>query len=45
MTTGPSPKDKLSTWTKLAYGVADFGFAFTDSAIAVLFAIFLTDIV
>ncbi|MFZ5912424.1 MAG: MFS transporter [Chloroflexota bacterium] len=38
-------KDKLSSWTKLAYGVADFGFAFTDSAIAVLFAIFLTDIV
>lgn len=39
------PKDRLSLWTKLSYGAADFGFAFTDSAIAVLFAIFLTDIV
>jgi GPH family glycoside/pentoside/hexuronide:cation symporter len=38
-------RNKLSSWTKLAYGIADFGFAFTDSAIAVLFAIFLTDIV
>lgn len=37
--------EKLSVWTKLAYGIADFGFAFTDSAIAVLFALFLTDIV
>lgn len=45
MTTAPSPEDKLSTWTKLTYGAADFGFAFTDSTIAVLFAIFLTDIV
>jgi len=36
---------RLSIWAKLAYGAADFGFAFTDSAIAVLFAIFLTDIV
>lgn len=37
--------EKLSVATKLAYGAADFGFAFTDSAIAVLFAIFMTDIV
>ncbi len=42
---GSDSKEKLSVWTKLAYGIADFGFAFTDSAIAVLFALFLTDIV
>jgi len=41
----PRSQDKLSPWTKLAYGIADFGFAFTDSTIAVLFALFLTDIV
>lgn len=45
MPTVSGTTDKLSLWTKLAYGAADFGFAFTDSAVAVLFAIFLTDIV
>ena len=35
----------LSTLTKLAYGVGDFGFSFTDTALGVLFAIFLVDVV
>ncbi len=38
-------KEKLPWHTKLAYGSADFGFAFVDSCVAVLFAIFMTDIV
>ena len=37
--------ERLSAWAKLAYGAGDFGFAFTDTALAVLFAIFLTDVV
>ena len=37
--------DHLPWYTKLAYGSADFGFAFVDSCVAVLFAIFLTDMV
>lgn len=37
--------ERLSPFTKLAYGVGDFGFAFADTAIGVLFAIFLTDVV
>lgn len=37
--------ERLSALTKLAYGVGDFGFAFADTAIGVLFAIFLTDVV
>ena len=40
-----SSKDRLSPLTKLAYGAGDFGFAFSDTALAVLFAIFLTDVV
>jgi GPH family glycoside/pentoside/hexuronide:cation symporter len=40
-----SAKDRLSPLTKLAYGAGDFGFAFSDTALAVLFAIFLTDVV
>jgi GPH family glycoside/pentoside/hexuronide:cation symporter len=38
-------QDRLPWYTKLLYGSADFGFAFVDSAVAVLFAIFLTDMV
>jgi GPH family glycoside/pentoside/hexuronide:cation symporter len=38
-------KERLAPLTKLAYGVGDFGFAFADTAIGVLFAIFLTDVV
>ena len=37
--------ERLPARTKLAYGVGDFGFAFADTAIGVLFAIFLTDVV
>jgi glycoside/pentoside/hexuronide:cation symporter, GPH family len=37
--------ERLPVRTKLAYGVGDFGFAFADTAIGVLFAIFLTDVV
>lgn len=45
MTTAPSTKDKLSIWTKLAYGVGDFGFSLTDTTLGVLFLIFLLDVV
>jgi GPH family glycoside/pentoside/hexuronide:cation symporter len=38
-------QDKIPWYTKLFYGSADFGFAFVDSCVAVLFAIFLTDMV
>jgi GPH family glycoside/pentoside/hexuronide:cation symporter len=38
-------QDRLPWYTKLLYGSADFGFAFVDSCVAVLFAIFMTDIV
>ena len=38
-------KERLPWYTKLAYGSADFGFAFVDSCLAVLFAIFMTDMV
>lgn len=38
-------QDRLPWYTKLFYGSADFGFAFVDSCVAVLFAIFMTDIV
>ena len=38
-------EDKLPWYTKLFYGSADFSFAFVDSCLAVLFAIFMTDIV
>ena len=38
-------KASLPWFTKLFYGSADFGFAFIDSCLAVLFAIFLTDMV
>ena len=37
--------DRVPWYTKLLYGSADFGFAFVDSCVAVLFAIFMTDIV
>lgn len=37
--------ERLPARAKLAYGVGDFGFAFADTAIGVLFAIFLTDVV
>ncbi len=38
-------KDRLPWYTKLAYGSTDFGFAFTDSAIAVVYMIFLTNVI
>ncbi len=40
-----SKSDRLSPITKLAYGVGDFGFSFTDTCLGVLFAIFLVDVV
>lgn len=42
----PTPsKDHLPWYTKLAYGSTDFGFAFTDSAIAIVYMIFLTNVI
>jgi len=38
-------QDRLPWYTKMLYGSADFGFAFVDSCVAILFAIFMTDIV
>lgn len=38
-------KDKLPWYTKLAYGSTDFGFAFTDSAISIVYMIFLTNVI
>jgi GPH family glycoside/pentoside/hexuronide:cation symporter len=38
-------KERLPWYTKLAYGATDFGFAFTDSAIAVVYMIFLTNVI
>lgn len=38
-------KDRLPWYTKLAYGSTDFGFAFTDSAIAIVYMIFLTNVI
>jgi Na+/melibiose symporter-like transporter len=37
-------RDRLSPIMKLAYGAGDFGFSFTDTALGVLFAIFLVDV-
>lgn len=37
--------DRLPTKTKLMYGVGDFGIAMTDNMLALLIAIFLTDVV
>jgi GPH family glycoside/pentoside/hexuronide:cation symporter len=39
------PNERVPRLTKLLYGAGDFGFSFTDTAIGVLFAIFLTDVV
>ena len=36
---------RLSIKQKASYGIGDFGFALTDTAVGVLFAIFLTDVV
>jgi Na+/melibiose symporter-like transporter len=38
-------KGYLSTFTKLAYGIGDFGFSCTDTASGILFAIFLVDVI
>jgi GPH family glycoside/pentoside/hexuronide:cation symporter len=38
-------KDRLPWYVKLAYGSTDFGFAFTDSAIAIVYMIFLTNVI
>ncbi len=38
-------QDRLSRLTKFLYGISDFSFAFTDTAMQVLFAIFMTDVV
>ncbi len=38
-------KDRLPRLTKFLYGISDFSFAFTDTAMQVLFAIFMTDVV
>ena len=37
--------DRLSWFSKLIYGIGDFGFACTDTIMQVLFAIFMTDVV
>jgi GPH family glycoside/pentoside/hexuronide:cation symporter len=38
-------KDRLPWYIKLAYGSTDFGFAFNDSAVAIVYMIFLTNVV
>jgi GPH family glycoside/pentoside/hexuronide:cation symporter len=38
-------RDRLPRITKFLYGISDFSFAFTDTAMQVLFAIFMTDVV
>ena len=38
-------KERLSRLTKVLYGMSDFSFAFTDTAMQVLFLIFMTDVV
>ncbi len=38
-------KDRLPWYSKLFYGISDFGFACTDTTMQVLFAIFMTDVV
>ncbi len=38
-------KDRLSMFTKLAYGIGDTGFSLTDTTLGVLFLIFLLDVV
>jgi glycoside/pentoside/hexuronide:cation symporter, GPH family len=38
-------QDKLSRLTKFLYGISDFSFAFTDTTMQVLFAIYMTDVV
>jgi glycoside/pentoside/hexuronide:cation symporter, GPH family len=38
-------RDRLPRLTKFLYGISDFSFAFTDTAMQVLFAIFMTDVV
>jgi GPH family glycoside/pentoside/hexuronide:cation symporter len=38
-------QDRLPWYTKLLYGSADFGFAFVDSCVSILYAIFMTDVV
>jgi glycoside/pentoside/hexuronide:cation symporter, GPH family len=40
-----SSQDRIPWYKKLFYGSADFGFAFTDSAISVVYMIFLTNVV
>jgi GPH family glycoside/pentoside/hexuronide:cation symporter len=38
-------QNRLPRLTKFLYGISDFSFAFTDTAMQVLFAIFMTDVV
>lgn len=38
-------RDRLSPFTKLAYGIGDIGFSLTDTTLGVLFLIFLLDVV
>lgn len=38
-------KERLSPFTKLAYGVGDIGFSLTDTTLGVVFLIFLLDVV
>ncbi len=40
-----SPSGKISIVTKLMYGAGDFGFAMTDNMLALLIAVYLTDVV
>ncbi len=40
-----SPSGKISVVTKLMYGAGDFGFAMTDNMLALLIAVYLTDVV
>ena len=37
--------DKLSLKTKIMYGAGDYGFAMTDNMVALLVAVFLTDVI
>lgn len=44
-TINPPSSSRLSTTSRLAYGVGDFGLAFTSGMLGLLFAVFLTDVV
>ncbi len=44
MSESPAPTDKLSFWTKLAYGAGDTGPAMTANVLAIYLLVFLTNV-